>query len=114
MGYLDIGLLESMIAEQTAKIKAYNMQVGDFVNMSNEFGYVWHEVTNVFNDSCTVATFRDGEVKVEYERFSRIRQVAKTLPENTRMLFTKTGHYNVFMNERIPPQYFQKQLIQQS
>ena len=102
MSYHGTGWLDKIDQKQDAKIKALNIEVGDWVNIAWEYGDVWHEVESVSipDDYYGYAVIykavdsKSNEVKTEMTYFHRIDKVAKELPDNARCVFSKDGAFS--------------------
>ena len=86
--------LEKCRKKRIRKIAKLKIKSGWFVNFTDEYADVWHQVDQVFDESCTVfksvcaakcdqPTY-DNSVKTDYTSFGLLDNAVRVLPKNAR------------------------------
>lgn len=89
--------LDNIREEKIKKWQAVNIQPGDFVHISGEYGDVWHEVDKSLDTYITIykpVNAKQSEVKTELVSLANVTNHSKSLPANTRCFSLKTGFYS--------------------
>jgi hypothetical protein len=84
--------------EKDLEIRDMNIKSGQWVNLNDEFGDVWHEVKEVITPDDyygSVVLYIKGEmpndVSTNLIKFYNIRKVSDTLPNDARIAFSSSG-----------------------
>ena len=92
-------------------IEEMDIQDGDFVQMSGEFGDVWHEIKSIGSSFITIYA-SDGSYnpvpRTRMENLKNVREFSKTLPQDVGSAALKTGYYNqtkMVNLDKIPDEY---------
>ena len=102
MSYHGTNWLDVIDQKQDAKIKAMNVQAGDWVCIEWEYGDVWHQVKSVgINDNYysylvmyKAVDSKKDNVQTDMIYFYRITKVAKQLPDDARCVFCEAGAFS--------------------